>query len=117
MKLLPVFTALCISITAFSSPFPNILKTPSFITNELLDEKKLTAIYDGFDDETYNFIGIDAYGEEFFFLVDSIEASVLEKFDLKSEVLKGTKFEVYYIEKSSDDSGNTKITVTKLIKI
>lgn len=83
----------------------------------LLTEKKLIATYDNFDGETYNFIGVDQYGEEYFFIVNKVEANVLTSFDLKSKALKNTKFEVYYKEESTDDSGNTIITVTKLIKI
>ncbi len=79
-------------------------------------EKKLIATYDSFDGETFNFIGIDSYGEEFFFVVENINDTILSEFDLKSDSLNGVKFEIHYTESKGDDSGNTQITITKLIK-
>lgn len=88
------------------------------ISNTILQEKKLTAIYDSFDGETYNFISIDPYGEEYFFLADEVTASVLEKFDLKSEALTNVSFEIHYTERpAASANGNTVIIITALIKI
>lgn len=117
MKSFVLISILCIySITFATSKFHN-LGSEITIRGELEKEKELTATFDGFDGETYNFIGVDIYGEEFFFIVNAVEASVLTEFNLKTDTFKNTKFKIHYKEEASGDTGNTKITITKLIKI
>ncbi len=87
------------------------------------NEKKIVAVFDNYDGSSYNFISIDEYDEEFFFIADQVAAEILKQYDLKSAALNGVSFEIEYKEEAStekqtsDSYGNTIITITKLTKI
>lgn len=87
------------------------------------NEKKIVAVFDSYDGSSYNFIAIDEYDEEFFFIADQVAAEILKQYDLKSAALNGVSFEIEYKEEAStekqtsDSYGNTIITITKLTKI
>ncbi len=115
MNLLTLLVFTCISSISIANF--SIINSFESTVEVIQNEKKITAIFDSYDGETYNFIGTDTYGEEFFFIAEKIDDHLLEKFDLKSDALQNTTFEIQYNEVPSGDTGNTIITITNLIKV
>ena len=71
--------------------------------------KTFEGVYDGHEDYGYNFIGLDVDGEEFTMTFQNIDETVFKSFDLKSNTMQGSRFEVTYttkIEKVKDEDGN-----------
>lgn len=85
----------------------------SFLTltsvKTLQDNQTFKGVFDGHEDYGYNFIGIDADAEEYTMTFQYIDQSLLKTFNLKSEQLVGSKFNVTYttkIEIEKDEDGN-----------
>lgn len=84
----------------------------------LQDKQTFEGVYDGQEDYGYNFMGIDSEGEEYTMTFQSINDEVLKSFNLDSEELIGTTFEVTYtteIEVETDEDGFEEETETNTI--
>ena len=84
----------------------------TFITltsaKSIQEKQTFEGVFDGAEDYGYNFIGIDADGEEYTMTFQNIVAEALSAYDLKSDELMGTKFSVTYtskIETIKDEDG------------
>ena len=89
-----VFSILFIALTSFMS------------FNQ--DTQSIIGEYDGHEDYGYNFIVINSDGEERTMTFHEVDEEVLNAYDLDSEDLIGTKFEVAYtseIETILDEDG------------
>ncbi len=72
------------------------------------DTRTFEGVYDGYNENGYNFIGINTDGEQFTMTFQKVDESLLKSFDLRSEVLIGSKFSGTYktlIEPKQDEDG------------
>lgn len=77
------------------------------ITNQTIQDY-VVGVYDGKEDYGYNFIVTDEYDEEHTMTFQKVNEELLLTYDLKSEALIGTKFNIEYsitIKKSKDEYG------------
>lgn len=64
--------------------------------NKLQDTETFNGTFDGKEDYGYNFIGTNGDGDEYTMTFQQVDAKVLEAYNLDSDNLIGTKFEVTY---------------------
>ena len=64
--------------------------------NKLQDTETFEGTFDGKEDYGYNFIGTDSDGDEYTMTFQQVDAKVLETYNLDSDDLIGTNFEVTY---------------------
>ena len=64
--------------------------------NKVQDTETFEGIFDGKEDYGYNFIGTDSEGEEYTMTFHEVEAKVLEIYNIDSDDLIGSNFEVTY---------------------
>ncbi len=104
-KLLIIVSVVAILFFSLSS-----FKTSSFLNKvNIQDELVLNGTYDGYEDYGYNFLFIDAEGDERTFTFQEVDESVFESFNLNDEALIKTKFKITYttvIERTIDEDGN-----------
>lgn len=77
-------------------------------TNLNIQDNVVVGVFDGKEDYGYNFIITDEYDEEHTMTFQKINEELLVTYDLKSEALIGTKFNIEYsitIKKSKDEYG------------
>ena len=86
------------SIVIISVLFLSFLVLTS--AKSIQEKQTLEGVYDGHEDYGYNFVGINAEGEEYTITFQKIDATVLEAFDLNSNQLVGSKFSVTYTSKT-----------------
>ena len=89
--------------------------------NKLQDTETFEGTFDGKEDYGYNFIGKDSDGDEYTMTYQQVEAKVLEAYNLDSDDLIGTHFEVTYKTKkvvTKDEDGfeeeNETLTIVAL---
>jgi len=82
------------SITIISILFISFLLLVS--TNKVQDTETFEGTFDGKEDYGYNFIGTDSEGDEYTMTFHQVDANVLKSYNLDSDDLIGTKFEVTY---------------------
>jgi hypothetical protein len=76
--------------------------------NKKQDTETFEGAFDGKEDYGYNFIGTDSDGDEYTMTFHQVDAKVLETYNLDSDELIGTNFEVTYktkIETIKDQDG------------
>ena len=77
-------------------------------TLPIQDTRTFEGVYDGYNENGYNFIGLNTDGEEFTMTFHKVDESLLKSFDLKSKTLIGAKFEGTYktkLEPKKDEDG------------
>ena len=105
-----VFSILFIALTSFIS------------LNQ--ETQSIKGEYDGHEDYGYNFIIINSDDEERTMTFHEVDKDVLNAFDLDSEDLIGTKFEVAYtseietvLDENGDEEENEILTIKNLKQI
>ena len=90
-------------------------------TSLIQDSQYVIGDYDGHEDYGYNFIVINSDDEERTMTFHEVDKDVLSNYDLDSEDLIGTKFEVTYtseietiIDENGDEEENETLTITAL---
>ena len=85
------------------------------------DTQSIMGEYDGHEDYGYNFIIMNSDGEERTMTFHEVEKDVLNLYNLDSEDLVGTKFEVAYtseiesvLDENGDEEENEILTITAL---
>ena len=88
------------------------------------DTQSIMGEYDGHEDYGYNFIIINSDGEERTMTFHEVDKDVLNAYDLDSEDLVGTKFEVAYtseieniLDENGDEEENEILTIKNLKQI
>lgn len=85
------------------------------------DTQSIIGEYDGHEDYGYNFIIINSDGEERTMTFHLVDNDVLNEYDLDSEDLIGTKFEIAYtleietvLDENGDEEENEILTIKAL---
>ena len=101
------FSILFISLTSF--------------TSLIQDTQSVLGEFDGHEDYGYNFIFINDDGDERTITFQEVEAEVLNTYDLDSEDLIGTRFEITYtsnietvLDENGDEEENETLTIIAL---
>jgi len=107
------------SITIVSILFMSFLLFMS--VNKFQDTETFEGTFDGKEDYGYNFIGTNGDGDEYTMTFQQVDAKVLEAYNLDSDDLIGTHFEVTYKTKkvvTKDEDGfeeeNETLTIVAL---
>ncbi|MEZ4798030.1 MAG: hypothetical protein R2785_12780 [Flavobacteriaceae bacterium] len=89
--------------------------------NKAQDTETFEGVFDGKEDYGYNFIGTDSEGDEYTMTFHQVDDKVMETYNLDSDDLIGTNFEVTYKTKKEvikDEDGfeeeNETLTIVAL---
>lgn len=60
------------------------------------DTQTFEGVYDGYEDNGFNFIGIDEDNDKYTMTFQNLDTSLFKSFDLNSEKFVGTKYAITY---------------------
>lgn len=119
-KFLVLLVGLLTSFFVLSSFKTSHLVTPKTVFSTL-NEFVVIGAYDGHEDYGYNFIVKNEHDDEVTLTFQSVEASILEAFDLNTDALLNKSFKITYIVKTIEsidaDGYNNEEEINTIVKL